>query len=186
MFYPVDQNEWRRCLQMYKICPNRLIWASSQSQLLEYLRGVMESLYTKFAPYDSKNLCARTDTVFLLISEVCNGTVSLIWCTKTPPNWYLSKAPHDTCTEGSRVLQGNLSSGTLGQSGRDVIQTIMKKRWIPRSISFFGMTIYIREIGTITIRLYCDWSLIIQKYGSNSCQTVKCFAHEAMRLHMSN
>ena len=30
----------------------------------------MESIYTK-------NECARTDTVFLPISEVCNGTVSL-------------------------------------------------------------------------------------------------------------
>ena len=37
----------------------------------------MESIYTELALYDSKNYCARTDTVFLPISEVCNGTVSL-------------------------------------------------------------------------------------------------------------
>ena len=38
----------------------------------------MESIYTKLALYGSNNLCARIDTVFLPISEVCNGTVSLV------------------------------------------------------------------------------------------------------------
>ena len=38
----------------------------------------MESIYTELALYGSKNECARTDTVFLPISEVCNGTVSLL------------------------------------------------------------------------------------------------------------
>ena len=42
-------------------------------ELLEYLRGVMESIYTMLALKDNKNECA----VFLPISEVCNGTVSL-------------------------------------------------------------------------------------------------------------
>ena len=37
----------------------------------------MESIYTELALYGSKNECARTDTVFLPIAEVCNGTVSL-------------------------------------------------------------------------------------------------------------
>ena len=37
----------------------------------------MESIYTELALYGSKNECARTETVFLLISEVCDGTVSL-------------------------------------------------------------------------------------------------------------
>ena len=37
----------------------------------------MESIYTELALYGSTNKCARTDTVFLPISEVCNGTVSL-------------------------------------------------------------------------------------------------------------
>ena len=37
----------------------------------------MESINTELALYGSKNECARTDTVFLPISEVCNGTVSL-------------------------------------------------------------------------------------------------------------
>ena len=36
----------------------------------------MESIYTELALYGSKNECAKTDTVFLPISEVCDGTVS--------------------------------------------------------------------------------------------------------------
>ena len=39
--------------------------------------GVMDSIYTELALYESTNECARTDTVFLPISEVCEGTVSL-------------------------------------------------------------------------------------------------------------
>ena len=38
----------------------------------------MESIYTELALYGSKKQCAKTDTVFLPISEVCNCTVSLI------------------------------------------------------------------------------------------------------------
>ena len=38
----------------------------------------MESIYTNLALYGSKNECAKTDTVFLLISEVCNGTVIVV------------------------------------------------------------------------------------------------------------
>ena len=38
----------------------------------------MESVNTELALYCSKNECAKTDTVFLSISEVCDGTVSLI------------------------------------------------------------------------------------------------------------
>ena len=38
----------------------------------------MESIYTGLALYGSKYECARTDTVFLPISEVCDGTVSLV------------------------------------------------------------------------------------------------------------
>ena len=37
----------------------------------------MESIYTGLALYGSINECARTETVFLPVSEVCNGTVSL-------------------------------------------------------------------------------------------------------------
>ena len=36
----------------------------------------MESIYNKLALYHYKNECAMTDTVFLPLSEVCNGTVS--------------------------------------------------------------------------------------------------------------
>ena len=37
----------------------------------------MESICTMIALYDIKNKCARTDTVFLPISEVCDNTVYL-------------------------------------------------------------------------------------------------------------
>ena len=37
----------------------------------------MESIYTKLALYGSKIKCVRTDYVFFLISEVCDGMVSL-------------------------------------------------------------------------------------------------------------
>ena len=38
----------------------------------------MESIYTKLALYGSKYLCAKADNVFFHISEVCDGTVSLV------------------------------------------------------------------------------------------------------------
>ena len=37
----------------------------------------MDSMYNELVLYGSKIECARTDTVFLPISEVCDGTVSL-------------------------------------------------------------------------------------------------------------
>ena len=37
----------------------------------------MESIYTELDLYGSKNECARTDTDFLPISEVCDGKVSI-------------------------------------------------------------------------------------------------------------
>ena len=38
----------------------------------------MESIYNELALYRSTNEWARTDTVFLPIYEVCDGTVSLV------------------------------------------------------------------------------------------------------------
>ena len=38
----------------------------------------MESIYTKLILYGSNNECARTDNVFFSISEICDGTVSLV------------------------------------------------------------------------------------------------------------
>ena len=38
----------------------------------------MESIFTELALYRSKIECARTDNVFYPISEVRNGTVSLV------------------------------------------------------------------------------------------------------------
>ena len=40
--------------------------------------GIMESIYTKLALYGNQNQCARTKTVFLPLSEVCDGLVSLM------------------------------------------------------------------------------------------------------------
>ena len=37
----------------------------------------MESIYSELALYGSKNECVKTYNVFSLISEVCDGTVSL-------------------------------------------------------------------------------------------------------------
>ena len=37
----------------------------------------MESMHTELSLYGSKNECGRTDTVFIPISQVCDGTVSL-------------------------------------------------------------------------------------------------------------
>ena len=39
---------------------------------------VMESIYTELALYGSKNEGARSDTVFLPLSEVCDGMISLV------------------------------------------------------------------------------------------------------------
>ena len=36
-------------------------------------------MYNELALYGGKNECARTDNVFFPISEVCDGTVSLIF-----------------------------------------------------------------------------------------------------------
>ena len=38
----------------------------------------MESIYTELALYGSKIECAWTDNVFFPISEICNGTISLL------------------------------------------------------------------------------------------------------------
>ena len=38
----------------------------------------MESIYTNLALYGNQNDCTGTHTVFLLISEVCDGMVSLV------------------------------------------------------------------------------------------------------------
>ena len=60
--------------QVNKTCPSTLIWASYQSLLLQYLMGVMESIYTELALNAIKKECARTDNVIFLISEICDNT----------------------------------------------------------------------------------------------------------------
>ena len=60
----------------------------------------MESINPELALCGSKKLCARIDTVFFLISEVCEGTVSLL--RKTPPDldssWIFNLIIHHTFT----------------------------------------------------------------------------------------
>ena len=56
----------------------------------------MEIIFNELALYGRKNECARTDNVFLPISEVCNGTVSL-------DEWNLTSEIH--CW---RLISGNL------------------------------------------------------------------------------
>ena len=48
----------------------------------------MESIYTKLALYGSKLLCARTDTVFLPIFEVCDGLRSAMVLLSTELDGY--------------------------------------------------------------------------------------------------
>ena len=51
----------------------------------------MESIYTKLALCGSKKECARTENVFSPISEVCDGTVSLVILDKNIDNLILVK-----------------------------------------------------------------------------------------------
>ena len=48
----------------------------------------MDSIYTELALSGSKTECARTETVFIPISEVCDGTVSLRTQAKGNYNYY--------------------------------------------------------------------------------------------------
>ena len=63
--------------QVDETCPSTLILASSQGQLLGYIRGDIKSIYLELALDGSNNKCARTDTVFLPISQVCTRGVTL-------------------------------------------------------------------------------------------------------------
>ena len=65
----------------------------------------MESMYTELALYSSKNGCARTDTVFLPISEVCNGTDSLAKSPPTSIGWrYMSPNTPEQDTDQVKFL----------------------------------------------------------------------------------
>ena len=46
----------------------------------------MESIYTELPLYGSKNECARTDTVFYPMTEVCDGKVSR--------NYFINSSSH--------------------------------------------------------------------------------------------
>ena len=83
MFCPLDLNQLRQPVQWDKICCSILILPSSQSKLLEYIKWDMDSLSLEFALYGSKNKCARTDTVFFPISQVCTRGVTLTKLEKT-------------------------------------------------------------------------------------------------------
>ena len=52
--------------------------ASTRLPLLKYIKG------TELVFYGIKNECARTDSVFFPMSEICNGTVCLYLTKKNP------------------------------------------------------------------------------------------------------
>ena len=69
----------------------------------------MEIIYTELALYGSNKLCARNDTVFLPISEVCNDMVSLTNCravasVENVPNLGAFSGAHDMQAKEIRVL----------------------------------------------------------------------------------
>ena len=68
---------------MNKTDPSTVILASTRGKLLDYLRGVMDSVNSEFAPSRSKNECTRTNIVCFSLSEVSTGTVALLKTLKT-------------------------------------------------------------------------------------------------------
>ena len=56
-----------------------LILASSHGYLLGNIRGDIKNIYPELALYGRKNECARTDTVFFAISQVCPWGVTLVF-----------------------------------------------------------------------------------------------------------
>ena len=74
----------------------------------------MESVYTELSLNGSKNECAKSDTVFLPISEFCNGTVSLCsWLSNIRNIFFDRKSPK------------HLEVGFFGRGGpKTRIQTI--------------------------------------------------------------
>ena len=64
----------------------------------------MEGIYAESALYGSKNECARTDTVFLPISEVCNGTVSLNKCWRKKNKNVIHKRKYPQIQRANSVL----------------------------------------------------------------------------------
>ena len=68
----------------------------------------MKNIYTELALYGSKNECARTDTIFLPISEVCDGKVSL-WTSKETGDYtvcHSTKVPEQLLRQLQRQLLG--------------------------------------------------------------------------------
>ena len=63
----------------------------------------MESIYTELAFYGSKNKCARTDNVYVSITEVCDGMVSLIKCV----SYEQQKSPYDGAIAFCEILTCN-------------------------------------------------------------------------------
>ena len=65
MFCPTGQVVFIHSDQVDKKAHSIPILASSQGKLLGYIRGHMESMYPELALCGSKNVCGRTDIVFL-------------------------------------------------------------------------------------------------------------------------
>ena len=73
----------------------------------------MGNMYTKLALYGTKNEFARTDNVFIPISEVCNGTVSLVvfvrkgeFCPSLGPTKFLDLGIYRVTFISTRAISG--------------------------------------------------------------------------------
>ena len=64
----------------------------------------MESIYSELALCGSNNFCARTDTVFFPISEVSEGTDTLIYIQKL----HGQEEPQDVVTQGNIFFALNI------------------------------------------------------------------------------
>ena len=80
MFCSTGEVVFIHSYQVNKACTSTLLLVSSQGLLVVYIWGDIKSMYSELALYGSNNECARTDDVFLLISEVCTmGAILAIY-----------------------------------------------------------------------------------------------------------
>ena len=75
---------WFEGMKTTSPAEQNMLWYTHLSLILMLTsrvpQGDMESIDPELALYDSRYYCAKTDTVFFPIYEVCEGTVSLkIW-----------------------------------------------------------------------------------------------------------
>ena len=82
MFCPNYQDVFIHSDPVDKTCPFTLILPLPQSLLLDYIREDMKGLNPNFALIASKNMCAKTDSVFSRSSEVSTRMVTLYKITR--------------------------------------------------------------------------------------------------------